>query len=124
MAAANDVTEQAFLEIRAGGNDGGGGAARRIPLPGGAIVIGRAADSQILLESTTVSRHHAELRQDESGRWVIRDLGSRNGTLINGRPAKEQILYHRDQIQIGSFQLALVAPGTASLSGGGDSSGQ
>jgi phosphoserine phosphatase RsbU/P len=125
MAVANGVSEQAFLEIRAGGNDGGGGAARRIPLTGGAMVIGRAADSQILLESTTVSRHHAELRQDESGRWIIRDMGSRNGTLINGRPAKEQVLYHRDQIQIGSFQLALVAPGTGSLgSGGGDSSGQ
>jgi serine phosphatase RsbU (regulator of sigma subunit) len=94
----------AFLDIRSGD-----GVDRRVALAGAAALIGRAVDSQVLLESTTVSRHHAQLTQDASGRWQIRDLGSRNGTLINGHAIKEQLLRPGDQIQIGSFELTFAA---------------
>jgi serine phosphatase RsbU (regulator of sigma subunit) len=92
-----------FLDIRSAE-----GAYQRLALQGATMVIGRAADANILLESTTVSRQHAKLAKDEGGRWQIYDLDSRNGTLVNGRGVKEHLLSPGDQIQIGSFQLTLV----------------
>src|SRR5882757_7476255 len=83
------------------------GTRREVPLVNAEILVGRSVDSQLVLESTTVSRHHARLLRDPYGRWQIHDLDSRNGTLINGRPVKEQTLRSGDQIQIGSFALML-----------------
>lgn len=94
-----------YLDIR--GIDGVG---RRHELLGNSLVIGRSADSQIILESTTVSRHHARLLREDSGRWRIVDMGSRNGTSVNGHAIKEQVLSPGDLVQIGNFQLTLIAP--------------
>ena len=86
------------------------GTRREMPLVSGEILVGRAVDSQLVLESTTVSRHHARLLRDPYGRWQVHDLDSRNGTLINGRAVKEQTLRSGDRIQIGSFALMLEIP--------------
>lgn len=94
-----------YLDIRSAE-----GAHQRVDLHGSTMIIGRAADAQVLLESTTVSRQHAKLVRDESGRWRIQDLNSRNGTSVNGHLVKEQSLSPGDQIQIGSFQLTLAVP--------------
>ncbi|HJR35819.1 MAG TPA: FHA domain-containing protein, partial [Gemmatimonadales bacterium] len=60
-----------------------------IEIPGrGAVVVGRAAASDIHLADETVSRHHAELRSDGS-RLLVRDLASANGTLCNDRALGE-----------------------------------
>lgn len=99
------ATAAQYLDIRSAE-----GAHQRVELQGGVMIIGRAADAQILLESTTVSRQHARLVRDEYGSWRIYDLGSRNGTSVNGHSVKEQLLSPGDQIQIGSFQLTLTAP--------------
>jgi hypothetical protein len=48
-----------------------------------AVVIGRAPSCDFVLADPTVSRRHAELRRDE-GRWTLIDLGSTNGTRLNG----------------------------------------
>jgi pSer/pThr/pTyr-binding forkhead associated (FHA) protein len=47
-------------------------------------VIGRSSSCQIVIGEPTVSRHHARLRSRD-GRWVLQDLGSTNGTYLNGR---------------------------------------
>jgi serine phosphatase RsbU (regulator of sigma subunit) len=99
------AAEQAFLDIR--GEDG---ASRRVPVPQPAALIGRSVEADIVLESTTVSRQHARLTCDPAGRWDIHDLGSRNGTLVNGQVIKERALRAGDRIQIGSFQLTLIVP--------------
>jgi transcriptional regulator with GAF, ATPase, and Fis domain len=52
--------------------------------PDRTAVIGRASSNQIVIRSHQASRQHAELRWD-AGRWWVRDLGSRNGTFIDGR---------------------------------------
>jgi sigma-B regulation protein RsbU (phosphoserine phosphatase) len=103
MVTDRHVAEQAFLEIR--GDDG---ASHRVAVPHAGALIGRSVDSDIVLESTTVSRQHARLTCDSSGRWEIHDLGSRNGTLVNGQVVKERGLRAGDRVQIGSFQLTLI----------------
>src|SRR5688572_19173259 len=55
------------------------------PIGPGRTVIGRMSDSHLVILSASVSRAHAELRRTESGAWEIRDLGSRNRTLIDGK---------------------------------------
>lgn len=67
------------------------------------LSIGRSGDG-IVLGSPLVSRRHAELvREGEQHR--IRDLGSTNGTLVNGRRIRERVLVSGDVIRIGAFRL-------------------
>jgi len=69
-----------------------------------AALVGRSADD-IPLTDQTVSRQHARLRP-ENGAWVLEDLGSANGTYVNGvRITKPQSLKHGDQIRVGSTLL-------------------
>jgi FHA domain-containing protein/uncharacterized protein DUF1707 len=57
----------------------------RLPSAGASrIVIGRAPSCTFILTDLSVSRFHAELYRDESGSWMVSDLGSMNGTRING----------------------------------------
>ena len=68
------------------------------------VIIGRESD-QIALSDRTISRHHAEIRQ-ENGSWVIRDLRSANGTYVNSSRIRRPIrLKHGDQIKIGATLL-------------------
>ena len=51
-------------------------------------VLGRSRDCDVTLADPNVSRHHAEIKPDGQGGWVIEDLGSTNGVKINGRRLK------------------------------------
>ena len=65
------------------------------------MIIGREPGSDIVLDpESPASRRHAEILC-ESGEWTIRDLDSRNGTLINGSPVKCGALNHSDEILVG-----------------------
>ena len=79
----------------------------RVSLAGQQLIIGRAKEAQIFLDSRTISRRHAEIIHDPFGRWWIRDLGSHNGTLVNGGRVQEHLLKHGDLVQVGEFSLAL-----------------
>lgn len=69
-------------------------------------VIGRREDCAIVLPSNTVSRHHAQVRHDAAGSYYLSDLGSTNGTLLNGEPViGEEPLNDRDEIGVGTFRL-------------------
>lgn len=68
------------------------------------MIIGRARDSDIILDSPMVSAHHAELRRTENG-YVLRDLGSSNGTFLDGRLIDEALLNPGQQIYIGPCRL-------------------
>jgi pSer/pThr/pTyr-binding forkhead associated (FHA) protein len=64
----------------------------RVPMRGETIRIGRATDNDVVLTAEqTVSRHHAELLCGDEG-WMIRDLGSHNGTHVNGVRLKADAL--------------------------------
>ena len=72
-----------------------------IPLPEGEAVLGREPANAVAVADTSVSRKHCLLRRNEDGRFQIKDLDSRNGTLVNGRAVKEQWLRHGDEIATG-----------------------
>ncbi|MGC1226350.1 MAG: FHA domain-containing protein, partial [Candidatus Sulfotelmatobacter sp.] len=71
-----------------------------IPLNEGEIAIGREASSGISVSDPSVSRKHFLIRLQD-GRVLVRDLDSRNGTLVNGSPVEEQWLQHGDTISAG-----------------------
>jgi len=69
---------------------------------GGERVIGRDPDCDIVLDDDRVSRHHARLIQDE-GAWRLHDLGSTNGTSLEGRPLQDAVLGERGWISFGGL---------------------
>jgi hypothetical protein len=80
---------------------------RSLPeLVGAHLVVGRSSSCQIVLGDDTVSRRHAELRFDD-GRWMLRDLGSSNGTYVNGRLVTEAEVRAGDVIHLGGCRLRL-----------------
>jgi len=72
-----------------------------IPLPDGEVTLGRDPTNAVPVVDPSVSRKHCLLRREEDGRFQIKDLDSRNGTVVNGLPVKEQWLRHGDEIAIG-----------------------
>ena len=69
---------RAILWVRGGPADG-----TATNLGEGTTIMGRAVGNDIMVEESSVSRQHAGIRTDEVGYW-IEDLGSRNGTFVNG----------------------------------------
>ena len=65
------------------------------------IRIGRETGNDIVVQDLNASRMHAQLDYDPSGIWVITDLGSTNGTLVNGMPISRRPLQDGDRITLG-----------------------
>ena len=68
------------------------------------LTIGRLAECDLVLDDPGASRQHARIRRTETG-FVITDLGSTNGTLVNGRQIQEQELLDGDTVTIGETDL-------------------
>ncbi|MCK4829984.1 FHA domain-containing protein, partial [bacterium] len=77
------------------------------PLSKEEITIGRSEDNDVVLANNSVSRNHARIIKSESG-YVITDLGSFNGTKINGKLVQSSPLVHDDQIKIGPLELTFL----------------
>jgi len=73
-----------------------------------AISIGRAPDNDVQLNSALVSRHHCRIEHDERGTWLA-DLGSANGTQVNGERVQTKRLSAGDRIQIGQVRIDVTA---------------
>ena len=76
------------------------GEERSLELDRDVISIGRTSDNAIPVKDALSSRHHCEIVRGPEG-YVLSDLGSRNGTLLNGEPVKRQVLVVGDQVAIG-----------------------
>lgn len=85
-----------------------GRAARRIPLTGAPIRIGRAPECELVLKDSKASRRHARLHARD-GVLLLTDLGSTNGTRVNGHRITELVLGEGDRIQIGEASLVVEA---------------
>ncbi|ARF82393.1 FHA domain-containing protein [Kitasatospora aureofaciens] len=79
-----------------------------LELPGPTVRIGRAPDNDLVLDDLLVSRHHAELRELPDGRHEIVDLGSHNGTYLNGLPVRHSPIGPADIVGIGHSEFCLV----------------
>src|ERR1700730_8362657 len=77
------------------------------PLRDGDVSIGRESSNDLCITDAALSRRHC-LLMPNSEQFAIRDLGSRNGTRVNGVPVDEQLLSHGDQIAIGSSLLVFL----------------
>lgn len=77
---------------------------RAIPLESTAIAIGRGLNNDVILEDSRVSRHHAQLRYRQRRFWIT-DLGSTNGTFVNGARVSETALRDGDTISLGGLEL-------------------
>jgi hypothetical protein len=69
--------------------------------------VGRHPDSEIFLDDITVSRRHVVLDRTPNG-YVLRDVGSLNGTYVNRERVDEATLRHGDELQIGRYRLSFV----------------
>lgn len=99
---------QPFLELR----EVGSFDVHCIPLESGRQVMGRSPDLAVTLPHISVSRYHAELVEDPYQRWWIHDLGSTNGTYVNGTRITQRLLNAGDTIQAGDYVLRFRFPGT------------
>lgn len=73
----------------------------------GETLLGRAPDNTVSLPDTTVSGHHGRLVH-RRGVWEVEDLGSRNGTFVNGRRVKKARLSYGDIVRFGGVGVKLV----------------
>jgi hypothetical protein len=81
---------------------------RRIALGEDPAVIGRSAECAVSLNDPRASRRHAEV-QPRDGGFVVVDLGSMNGTRVNGVPVQEHLLRDGDEISVGATALRFEA---------------
>jgi hypothetical protein len=87
------------------------GRAREVTEP--RVVLGRSQDADVRVADVNVSRRHAELRQEGATYWIV-DLGSTNGTAVNGKRVDRKRLRNGDRITLGSteivFEISLEKP--------------
>jgi general secretion pathway protein E len=94
---------QPFLEVREGK------IVRQFPLDTAKLTIGRHVESNIVLEDTQASRNHCVIEKAGED-YLLRDLGSRNGTRVNGMLVATAALTANDLITIGQTTLRFMAP--------------
>ena len=75
-------------------------------LPAGSIkTVGRTARADFILDAALVSRVHCRLTADKSDQLVVEDLGSTNGTLVNGKRVDRQVLKPGDTVTSGRVEF-------------------
>lgn len=99
----------------------GASAGTEYAIAGSLVRIGRGDDNDIVLPDSNASRNHAELVRDGSGRYLVRDVGSRNGILVNRKKTPQAVLKNGDKVTIGSTNVEFVTDGDGS--GASDSTG-
>jgi Protein of unknown function (DUF3662)/FHA domain len=81
---------------------------RRLPLDEKTATIGRLSDCTVPIPDPQVSRRHAEVRAEAEG-YVVHDLGSLNGTIVNGQPVSQRLLEDGDVISVGAATIRFEA---------------
>ncbi|MEM9489828.1 MAG: SpoIIE family protein phosphatase, partial [Myxococcota bacterium] len=87
----------------------GPNAGRRYKLVSGDYILGRRSDCQIFVPDMRVSRQHARIHR-ENAQWTVEDLGSNNGTYVNGERIQNAKLSHDDEITIANNRIRVEMP--------------
>lgn len=94
-----DSARRAFLMVSTRGS-----LPVQFDLGGALIGIGRASDNDVIVDDPMVSRHHCQLKL-QHGAYGFTDLGSRNGSTVNGQPVSQVALGPGDVIRIGDTEI-------------------
>ncbi|HEY6014944.1 MAG TPA: DUF3662 and FHA domain-containing protein [Candidatus Limnocylindrales bacterium] len=86
------------------------GRIRRFSIGGGGLTIGRADDNDLVARDTRVSRHHGRIA-GRRGTLVYLDLGSTNGSRVNGEPVTEVVLGVGDRLEVGDTTIVVEGAG-------------
>ena len=92
-------TKKAFLLLDNG--------SRQVPIDQPILNIGRQRNNDVILDVPSISRHHAQIRL-RFGHYVLFDMGSSGGTMVNGRPVQEYILQSGDVINLSDYAVIYV----------------
>ena len=79
-------------------------AGREHAITSGRVVLGRSRECELRVPDLNVSRRHAEIRREDGAYWIV-DLGSMNGTLVNGKRVEKEQLDDGDRITLGSTEI-------------------
>jgi len=77
------------------------------------ITIGRTMDNDVVIPDPGISRQHMSIR-DKGGAYIVKDLGSSNGTKLNGKKVGEEVLRPGDVIMMGTVQVRFEGPNESS----------
>ena len=80
-----------------------------IPVDRPWLVIGRGRGADLVLAELTISRAHAAIGYDEGG-FFLQDLGSTNGSFVNGEREERKALSDGDEVQMGKLVLRVMLP--------------
>lgn len=97
------MSDTAILEVESGNGT------KRYKLGGKPITVGRGSGNVLALDDDQASRQHAVIEHKE-GQFHVRDLGSRNGTTVNGDRTRGKKLAHKDVIVIGNTSMRILLP--------------
>ena len=100
----NSDNEKAMLVIARGPQRGS-----RFLITTDGVTIGRSPESAIFLDDVTVSRSHAQIKSQESGKFLLVDNSSLNGTYLNNNSVETSSLVSGDEIQIGKFHFVFIS---------------
>ncbi len=106
--------QMAYLEIK----DAKG--PRQVPLDGGPLTIGRNFTNLLVIDEPMASRFHCVIEKGSDG-FHLRDLESRNGTLLNGKPVHQSLIVSGDIVAIGKTEIKLVVPAVRARGSGASS---
>jgi predicted component of type VI protein secretion system len=84
-----------------------GGTERIIVWDSQDVTVGRAAENDISIDDAALSRRHAEFYRS-SGAWAVKDLGTSNGTTVNGDTIRERVLQNKDVVRFGEIEISFV----------------
>jgi pSer/pThr/pTyr-binding forkhead associated (FHA) protein len=95
LPGAQPAAGEVQLLIESGPDSG-----QKFKMSSSTVRVGRSPDNDLILRDPATSGHHARLERRGS-QYFITDLGSTNGTLVNGEPVQEKELKHGDKITVG-----------------------
>jgi pSer/pThr/pTyr-binding forkhead associated (FHA) protein len=85
----------------------GKNAGKEYPCYSQSTFIGRNRGNHVAVRDTSASRRHARIER-RNGDFILEDLNSTNGTILNQKPVSREILHHGDKIQVGETVLQFI----------------
>ena len=85
--------------------ESGGPGGERHAIASAAFRIGRQADNDLVLQDTSISRHHAEIHRRRDGTFTVTDLDSMNGVFVNGKKQRSAAIADGDTVELGDLSM-------------------